>query len=431
MSSLVCLKYTKKPIAGRCFASLLLGVTMLGAALSVQAEELVDFEVISEEEALERALQRPELTGQWEAQLASAEAGVLTAGAFSNPWIGFEREQLFGDPQSSENTLVVEQLFPLGGRRRLQRDAARLEADATEYLVHTESAELAREVLQSFYQVLGLQVIIEAHNESLVRIEESLERMVRLVERGESSRYELERMRREKADITADLATARAELDNQRSLLAGWVGQESGQALYASGGLLPGAIPTDEEVVSAMGGHARLVAADRQIEALALEQKVAARWWVPDLMLRAGMKTESGETRNLGYVAGAGLSIPIFYRGRGEELAAQADLAAATERRVLSEEILTARALGLARQARGLREAALEYQREGVDRARDILELTAQSYAGGEAGILELLDAHRGVLEAQLREVELAGHCRQKVVELRSLLDQGVFRGGK
>jgi outer membrane protein TolC len=64
------------------------------------------------------------------------------------------------------------------------------------------------------------------------------------------------------------------------------------------------------------------------------------------------------------------------------------------------------------------REVADRYRATAVNSADQIERIAQVSYDAGERGILELLDAHRTVSSARLRQAALDASVRQAEIEL-------------
>lgn len=378
----------------------------------------------TESDFLRHALERPELLQYWEARQTEAEARIKIESPFTNPSLNYSREHLFEPSPGAEDSLSLEFLLPLSGRQRLQQDAARRDARAEEFHSQTELIEIATALRADFYELLFLQETVAIHQETFIRLNDTIHTLSLRVEGGESSLYELERLRRESAEIVAAIEETRAALDLQKALLARWVRADASGELLATGHLLPTSVPTDEEIIASVAALPGLLAISESLQALEFRRQSASRWWIPDLLLEGGIKTEALPTgRAFGYLLGASASLPLFSsRGRAEEALLQARIDQTSFQQRLQAESLQAQALGVARQTRRLQEAARAYHEDSFLRARRILTLAEQSYQAGEASILELLDAHQGVAHAALRHAELTFQARRTYLELQRLL---------
>lgn len=420
------LQPVKKPIANRFFGFLILmaAVTTVGTASAQESAQ--EFRAVTESEAVELLLRQQIHTERWEARVATSEADRIIAGAFPNPSLGYQREQLFSDPGQFEETIEIEQRLPVSGRRGLETRAARSISRATAADVRNEQRQMRRRTRELFYELLYRRRVVEIHEQSVLRLQESIEIMERRVDAGESSPYELERLRREEAEITATLDTQLAQLESERAAFASWLGfsPRDEAIIEARGRLLPDQLPAEQVVDDAIAAHPEIAAAEHRIDAFEFEGDAAARWWIPDLMLRGGFKREGhGDSQDLGVQFGISAAIPVFYRGQGHQDRARARTIQTRFQRQWIEQQITARALGLLRQTRRLAETTLTYREDSVDGARRVLELAEQAYEAGEAGLLELLDAHQSLLDARLREIDLSAQTRRTHIELRSLIE--------
>jgi cobalt-zinc-cadmium efflux system outer membrane protein len=382
---------------------------------------------LTEREAVDRALSRQAVTDSWEATIAEDEAQALTVGAWPNPHLGYSREQSFEDPQTvAEDFVVLEQTLPLSGQRGLLADAARKRAEATRLETRADAVRLTSQVRRVFYRVLLLQNRVEARAEWIDKVSDLEEDLRERVQAGESAPYELERLRKELADITASLQVDRGELARQQAELAGLIGEAPATTpLHVSGELLPAAMPSDEAQQESIEQRPQLVAAQRRVEAARLRDTAASRWWVPEPALTGGYKGASiGDERFHGFVAGLSLALPVFDRNQGQRLAAEAAVVRAQSRKELLERRLSAEVSGLTLQVRRLQVATQTYRTEGVERAERVLVMGRQAYDAGEVGILELIDAYRGTVDARLRALELASETRRRHIELLQNLEQ-------
>ena len=119
-----------------------------------------------------------------------------------------------------------------------------------------------------------------------------------------------------------------------------------------------------------------------------------------------------------GFVLGASVSVPLFNRGQAQAArAAAARARLEAERRTLAARI-AAEVHAASAAAVGARELADRYRADSVARADELVAIATAAYEEGEFGILELLDAHRVSLSANLRSLDLSAAARRAAVEL-------------
>ena len=109
---------------------------------------------------------------------------------------------------------------------------------------------------------------------------------------------------------------------------------------------------------------------------------------------------------------------PLFDRGQDEALRGDGRARAARARLVLETDAATAEVRGLHAQAAALAEAARRFRAEALDTSRRLIATAEAAYRGGELGILELVDAHRGALDAELQALELELTARRARLDL-------------
>lgn len=415
----------KKPTMNRFFVVLWTATFAITNAASAQPNGS-ESRVLTESEAIELALVHEAHNQRWESQIQERQADATVAGAFPNPVVGYHREQLFGESSRFEETVEFEQRLPISGRHRLQHRAALEMTRAQQAQIADDRTELRRRTRELFYRLLHRQRVVEIHRQSVDRLDDTIAVMEQRVDAGESSSYELLRLRRQKAEFKATLDTEVGRIQRDREELAGWLGIASDEdsSVQPRGRLVPEKLPDEREVIDSVNEHPRLATVEHRIDAYELEADAAGRWWIPDLVVRGGFKRERhGPTQDLGFEAGVSVAVPLFYRGSGHRDRARARLIQTRATRAWRRESMTAHSLGLIRQTRRLVDAATDYQQESVERAQRILLLAEQSYDAGEAGLFALLDAHQGLLDARLRQRELAAEARHSFIELLGLIE--------
>ena len=76
---------------------------------------------------------------------------------------------------------------------------------------------------------------------------------------------------------------------------------------------------------------------------------------------------------------------------------------------------------GLWQEATQYRQRSTDFREAAVGPAQELIEITEAYYRAGEVGILELLDAYRGALEAELKALELEHRARSASIKLDHL----------
>ncbi len=374
---------------------------------------------LTEERALERMrAEHPHLQalrlGVREIEADARERSVLL-----NPTAGYTREDT---GLGVDDFLLVSQELPLRGRVGLLREAAARTGEAAG--ARAEAARLAFETrLRLAFTDLLLAQERAAALQTGVGDLGRLVGVLRAREReGEGSRFDRLRTEREVADVETDLTAAGIDRATAQARLASFLAPGTDpDGLSAVGRLLDGAA-----VPSAGALLTRALAQRQDYRALALgenrwtlERRAAERLRLPATAVTAGLKRSGvSRARESGYVVGATLAIPLFNRGQQQVARAEA----ARARTGAEREALRTRIEGEVRAAHAeasrYRVLAERYRRESLEPAAELAGIAAAAYEEGEYGILELLDAHRVVLRARLRLLELSAAARRAAVNL-------------
>lgn len=396
-----------RPTLARCL--LLVGVL---APLSASAQ-------LTEEEAVRRVLARSEVHDLVEGEVDAARGEAIRAGLWPNPIISYAREQTKGGPAAAQDDLaLLTQTFDLSGKRGLRGDAAGRRVEATRARGASTQLALVAEARLRFHELLAAERRVAATAEALRRVEVLATTVGQRQAAGDASGYDRGRLERERASIAARTAVEEAGLARARARLAGLLGGQDVQVL--AGELLPEAAPQPlDAVTSRLTSRPDLRALAEEAEAGALDARAGGRAWIPELTLQGGYKGSTVQDERLnGFAVGVAVPFPLFDRGQDEALRGNGRARAARARLALETDAASAEVRGLHAQAAGLLEAARRYRADGLDTSRRLIATADAAYRGGELGVLELVDAHRGALDAELGALDLDLTARRARIEL-------------
>lgn len=379
---------------------------------------------LTEEEAVRRALTRPQVRDLVEGEVDAARGEALRAGLWPNPVLSYIREETRGGPAGAQDLALLTQTLDLSGKRGLRGDAASRRVEATRARGASSRLALEVEVRVRFHELLAAERRVVATAEALKRIETLSTVVVRRQAAGDASGYDRGRLERERAGIAARAAVEAAGLARARARLGGLLGGED--APTVTGDLLPSAAPpTLDGLTGRVTSRPDLRALSEEAEAGALDARAGGRAWIPELTLSGGYKGSVAQDERLtGFAVGVSIPFPLFDRGQDEALRGSGRARAARARLALETEAATAELRGLHAQAAALAEAAHRFRAEALEPSRRLITTADAAYRGGELGILELVDAHRGALDAELQALELDLGAR------RARLDLDLAAGG-
>jgi outer membrane protein, heavy metal efflux system len=423
----------KKPTYGRCFWRLIIACLMATPVASLaQGPGYPPARVLTEAEAVQLGLTRPEVEALLEGEIDWARSDVLAARRLPNPAFSYSREDSRGATMDSqEDFFWLTQRVDLSGRRGLHTRAAEHRVHATAYETERRRFDLEAEIRRRFFEVLYREMRVQV----VKRWSERMQAVAGIVRRqeaeGEVSAYDGRRLSREQAGAAARLQAEEASLANASERLKAFIGGEGRASLdyRVSGSLLSGSSPSLDAFLAALAARPDLQGLEQQAAAAELDQKAAGRWWIPEITVGAGVKQVSeGSHQEAGPMVSATIPLPVFDRNEPETSHAKAEVQVARNKRSLAWMEAVGDVRGLWQQAQALTEAARRLREQAVSHASELIQTAEVAYQGGEMGILELLDAYRSTLDAEVQALELEFSARQAGIELDRLTGRSVVR---
>jgi outer membrane protein TolC len=379
---------------------------------------------ITLDEALRRATEQSPSAQAIALGIERARAEIGAAGLWPNPALSVSREESAGTVERFENLSLP---FVLTNRLSLERTSARSGLAAEEASARQERAELRARVHETFLDLLLSQERTVALETGRSRLSDLVEALRAREREGESSGFDRMRAERELAELEVDLAGSNGGLRGARAALAAFIGAPS-ETLSVAGSLGPGApLPGLEEARALARRRGDVVALDAQAERADLLARAARRRVIPEPSVLAGRKTtEDGGPEPSGPVLGISFSIPLFDRGQGARGVSAAEAALLRARREALARQVEAEAEAAYARAVAARDAEEIYVAAGD--AEQLVSIARAAYEGGVMRILELLDAYRTALAAQLRLLELQAAARRAEAVLGRALGTEGFR---
>lgn len=393
----------KKPIAARCLWLLLACSSGLFA------------QTLSPDEAVQRALSRPDIEIRAAANVAEARSEVTAARTLPNPELAVEQERGRGAiADSNETSIVLSQTVDFSGRRGLERRAAELGLQATESQVRADRARIRADVLRHYFDAAAAQQGEAALGEIVTALTELRRVAARRQEAGDLSGFESQRIDQAATRMELRRAQQRARLAAARERLAVWVGPEARTATLQADALPADLMKADTAVPATIqldALRARAEAADARAEA-------AARRPVPVTFGVGQKRFETAQARDDALIVQASVPLPIFDRGRAERERARARADAARADLAIAEREVDARRAAALAEATRLEDAARRYGDDVLPQARRLSRIATASFAEGEldlVGLLETLDAQA---EATEEAADLAYRARLARIDL-------------
>ena len=338
-------------------------------------------------------------------------------------------------------TVNVAYELDLWGRLRGASDAARAQLLATQAARDTVRIAIASQVVQSYYTLLAFDMQVEVTRRTLNLRAQNLELQKRRYDAGLIADFNLRQLEAEVAAARAQLPALeqrRTSVEVALSVLLGRspraITSDSIQVQADSGAqpipVIPEGLPSDlllrrPDIVEA---EQRLIAANAQIG-------VARASLFPRISLTGFLGSESASLGDL-FSAPAriwqlafGLAQPIFQAGR---LRAEVDAVQARERQALAQYQKSVQsAFGEVRETLAAQSRSRDVFEAENDRAtalRETLRMARIRYDNGLSSQLEVLDAERNLLQAELNRIDALRAQRAAVADVVRALGGG-WRG--
>ena len=331
----------------------------------------------------------------------------------SNPSIAYTREGA-----GFTEFFQVEQFIPIFGSRgalvragaaatlaaEAERDGRlwQLRADAkalvARLLAEQEKAEVSAVTVREVERIIGV-----------LRIREK---------EGEGSRFDRLRAEQELADVTQIALEAAVSMAEVRAAIAAVTGGGTSITRVAGTLYIRRVIPAVDMLSErALTTRGELRALTASAERFRLEADAARRATLPAPTIVGGFKrADSASGREVGGVAGVSVTVPLFDTGRRDSARWLAERDRTEAERALATQSIRAQ-IAATREVLELRQEAIRTA-DAASAATELTEIAEISYIEGEAGILELLDAHRTAARARLRAVDLRLAARLTQISL-------------
>lgn len=342
--------------------------------------------------------------------------------AFPNPAIGYSREGA-----GFTEFLQVEQGFPaFGSRAALSRAgvaaivSAEAERDAQIWQLRAEAHTLVARLLAE-----------QQKRDVTVSVNRDVERIIDLLrireKEGEGSRFDRLRAEQELAEARQLSTDAAASVAEARAAITGLLAD--GPPITRITGVLyqeHTAPELDALNTRAASVRAELRALESSSERYRLEADAARRARLPAPVLAGGLKrADAAERRESGGLLGISVSMPLFDAGRRDAARWVAERARVDAERAFAMQRIRAQ-ITAASEVLTLRQAAVREADAGSP-PDELASIAEVAYAEGEAGILELLDAHRTVARAQIRAIEMRLAARLAQIALERAVGETLW----
>jgi outer membrane protein, heavy metal efflux system len=333
--------------------------------------------------------------------IETADAEKLTARLRPNPQFSFGLSDL---PVNLSGPLIKEQTYDygvsrtieLGGKRSKRIETADANSDVARGQFQMVVWQLTNDLKRKFYTVVLNQSLLNLARENESTFAEIVKHTAELVNAGEISGLDLDRVEVEKLKFDTDLANAERDYEVAlRDLRFALGGDYRAMDVEVTGSIdyEPHQFTHDELLDLALAARPDLKAAKLSERAADANIRLQDAQRIPDLTLGGGIEQVPSGTSS--YTFGVGIELPISNRNQGERAKALIEKKKAqTQQQFLTNQVMSDVDKAL---------VAFEKQRHRVDlyrtgvitKVNDIQNKTQIALQAGESSTLELLDAIR------------------------------------
>ena len=394
---------------------------VLAAALALAFPAWAETARLDEQAAIAAAQARDDLRNATEGAVDAARAEEDEAGLWPNPTFEYERDRTKGAGGATvQDTYRLSQPVDVSGRRGLRQDAAGRRVDASRAETRQRYREAGGEARKLFHTVLMRQQAKEAAARWATRLGEAETVLAKLRTGREVSGYDARRLTRERVAAEAKVRALNADLAEAWERLRALMNWPAGTAMpRIEGALLPPPPLGLDDLMSRMEDRPDLQVLRAKVAASDLDRRAADRGWVPDLTLGAGLKqVDQPDRSDQGVLLTVSAPLPLFDRGQAASRKAAAQSRATAGDLALARAKAEGEVRGLWRRTSELRDTALTFRESSLGSSRDLSRIAESAYRAGEMSVLELLDAHKALMEAETTAVELEFGAREAHTEL-------------
>ncbi len=408
---------------------IMLAAGFIALSLPAFAQEKPLPAALALDQAIAWALEKSPVLAASGSRAEAASANRSQAGAFPNPELSIEAENIYGDDElegmdSAEITYGVEQLVELPGKRGSRVNIAESERARSYFKRDAAQLDLIRDVTIAYVELVAAQQELSILEEERGLAAEVRDSVAAKVEAGKEPPIQKNKAQIELSSSEIALDRARRMAIAKKQTLAALMGSDTTDFAVQSGSL---PAVTEPEPLETYQAHVAQTPDAQTLEADVTQAQAALSLEkanvLPDPTLSLGMK-QFREDDTQAFVAGVSLPIPVFNINRAGIARAGHELnAAKLDQRSGQLSLQTALIETYGNFTSAYREASA-LQASVLPGAEEAFQFARGGYDAGKFGYLEVLDAQRTLFDArrQFNEAVLDYHQQRAVLERFSAL---------
>ncbi|GAB2812643.1 TolC family protein [Comamonas piscis] len=348
---------------------------------------------------------------------AAAEGLVLQSQARPNPELSVNIEDTRRETRT--NTVQINQLVELGGKREARMQLAQTEKASAEAGVAASQAALRYQVLVNFNELLLAQQRVDFATQTHALASQALDAANKRVQAGKVPPLEASRAQVAQANAALELEQAKSLTGvAQQNLASLWGGRGAELGLAQGDFAATAQAPTAEQLDQRLDDAPAMLLARRALEQSRAASAVERSKRVQDPTLSLGVKRAQDVGRNQVFV-GVSIPLPLFDNNAGNQLQAlrkvdQAEQLLQDQRLQLQAQVFAARQQWLSSN----QQVAL-LQSQVVPTAQSAYDLAVRGFSLGKFSFLDVLDAQRSLFDSQrlLLDQRMASHRARAEIE--------------
>lgn len=364
--------------------------------------------------------------------VARSEVGIsagqaMQASLYPNPRLELSSEEIPFDSGMDDGIAVISLSQPIviGERLRAAEDAAKAQQDVSLAQFEKIRRETVGEIAQLHARLLAARQTEALYDELAEVGAQTLGIAKTRFDARAATESEVIRPQIELHQIEfarARLMKEKTAAQEQLSLLLGGAAVDADRL---SGEIAEHPEPLDFNTISQLtrAAHPALIAADREIDAAAAQLKRIRAERVPDLEVQAGVGYQGDQDEEI-YELGIGATLPLWDHRQGDILSARFALMRARQQRQVIENDLLKRLIDAHADYEAASAQLAVVRDQIVPAAQRSYAQTQESYRGGRAAFLELLDAQRTLAEARTTSIELRGAAAIARAQIMQIIGQ-------
>ena len=331
------------------------------------------------------------------ANLAAAKAGIVSARAYPNPEMEFQggaAKSLETSKTKNEYSIGISQTVELPKKRLYRQQAAEAGAEALAQDSDSFRLEVIAGLKEGFYLVLLNKKALDIAVANYTTVEELVKSASVRVKAGEAPEYELVKAKVELLRADKELKRATNKLVISKASLNALLGNSLEDDFEIKGefALRSGKSDLDELLSRAARNHPLILKARKDIEAKSHSFEMEKASIFPDITIKAGFVSELDRES---YTMGISMPIPLWYQRKGEIATASAEQIRA-EAELHKTQVELSKSIIEEYQNYSIAHDQIEIFEKGLlKQAEEALRIAELSYAQGESGILDYIDAQR------------------------------------